>query len=78
MNFHPDIRIQVIDLLGGRVEGKYGDAASEIAVHDYIGHMASSQALYLIQERERKQEDIEAKLKELIDAATAVPSLFSN
>ena len=30
----------------------------------------------LIQEKERTQEDIEAKLKELIDAATAVPSLL--
>ncbi len=30
----------------------------------------------LIQEKERRQEDIEAKLKELIDASTAVPSLL--
>ncbi len=30
----------------------------------------------LIQDKERRQEDIEAKLKELIDASTAVPSLF--
>jgi len=30
----------------------------------------------LMQEKERKQEDIEAKLKELIDASTAVPSLL--
>lgn len=45
LNFHPDIRSQVEDLLSGKVERKYDDAASEIAVHDYIGHMASSQAL---------------------------------
>ena len=30
----------------------------------------------VIQEKERKQQEIEAKLKELIDASTAVPSLF--
>lgn len=45
LNFHPDIRNQVEDLLSGKVERKYDDAASEIAIHDYIGHMASSQAL---------------------------------
>ena len=45
LNFHPDIRTQVEDLLSGRVERKYNDAAAEIAIHDYIGHMASSQAL---------------------------------
>ncbi len=45
LNFHPDIRGQVQDILGGRVDRKYDDAASEISVHDYIGHMASSQAL---------------------------------
>jgi hypothetical protein len=45
LNFHPDIRSQVEDLISGKVERKYDDAASEIAVHDFIGHMASSQAL---------------------------------
>ena len=30
----------------------------------------------VIREKERRQQDIEAKLKELIDASTAVPSLF--
>jgi hypothetical protein len=45
LNFHPDIRGQIEDLITGKVERKYDDAASEIAVHDYIGHMASSQAL---------------------------------
>ena len=45
LNFHPDIRSQVEDLIGGKVERKYDDAASEIAVHDFVGHMASSQAL---------------------------------
>ena len=45
LNFHPDVRAQVEDLLGGRVERKYDDAAAEIAIHDYIGHTASSQAL---------------------------------
>jgi len=45
LNFHPGIRSQIEDLISGKVERKYDDAASEIAVHDYIGHMASSQAL---------------------------------
>ena len=45
LNFHPKIEDLVIDLLSGEVERKYADAASEIAVHDFIGHMASSQAL---------------------------------
>lgn len=45
LNFHPDIRSQVEDLISGKVERKYDDAASEIAVHDFVGHMASSQAL---------------------------------
>ena len=31
---------------------------------------------HLIQEKEKRQEDIEAKLKELLDASTAVPSLL--
>jgi len=30
----------------------------------------------VIREKERRQEEIEAKLKELIDASTAVPSLL--
>jgi hypothetical protein len=30
----------------------------------------------VIREKERRQQEIEAKLKELIDASTAVPSLF--
>ncbi len=45
LNFHPDIRSQVEDLISGKVERKYNDVASEIAVHDHIGHMASSQSL---------------------------------
>lgn len=45
LNFLPEIRNQVEDLLNGKVDRKYDDAASEISIHDYIGHMASSQAL---------------------------------
>ena len=45
LNFHPSIREQVQDIFSGKVERKYDDAASEISIHDYIGHMASSQAL---------------------------------
>jgi hypothetical protein len=45
LNFHPDIRGQVQDILNGKVDRKYEDAASEISIHDFVGHMASSQAL---------------------------------
>ncbi len=45
LNFHPEIRTQVEDLLEGKVERYYPDAASDIAIHDYIGNNASSQAL---------------------------------
>ncbi|TET41885.1 MAG: cell division protein FtsZ [Dehalococcoidia bacterium] len=40
-------------------------------VRKYYGKLPN-----LIQEKERRQEEIEAKLKELIDASTAVPSLL--
>ena len=45
LNFHPNIRERVQDILSGNVDRKYDDAASEISVHDFVGHMASSQAL---------------------------------
>lgn len=45
LNFHPETKDQVEDFLSGKIDRKYDDAASEIAVHDYIGHMASSQAM---------------------------------
>ncbi len=44
LNFHPDLEPAVRDLLEGKVERKYEDIPPDIAVHDYIGHMASSQA----------------------------------
>ena len=44
LNFHPDLEPIVRDLLEGKVERKYEDIPPDIAVHDYIGHMASSQA----------------------------------
>ncbi len=44
LNFHPDLKPVVRDLLEGRVERKYEDIPPDIAIHDYIGHMASSQA----------------------------------
>ena len=45
LNFHPDIMQQAQDMLAGRVDRYYHDTSSEIAVHDYVGHIASSQAL---------------------------------
>ncbi|MBA7499434.1 hypothetical protein ES704_02178 [subsurface metagenome] len=45
LNFHPGIMEQAKDLLTGRVDRRYNDASSDIAIHDYVGHIASSQAL---------------------------------
>ncbi len=45
LNFHPDIMEQAKDLLTGRVDRQYRGASPDIAIHDYIGHIASSQAL---------------------------------
>lgn len=45
LNFHPRIMEQAKDLLSGRVDRQYSDASSDIAIHDYVGHLASSQAL---------------------------------
>jgi len=45
LNFHPGIMQQAQDMLTGRIDRYYHDASSRIAVHDYVGHIASSQAL---------------------------------
>jgi len=45
LNFHPDIMEQAKDLLTGRVDRQYQGASPDIAIHDYVGHVASSQAL---------------------------------
>ena len=45
LNFHPDIMEQARDLLAGRVDRQYHGASPDIAIHDYVGHIASSQAL---------------------------------
>lgn len=45
LNFHPDIMEQARDLLTGRVDRQYRGASPDIAIHDYVGHIASSQAL---------------------------------
>ena len=45
LNFHPDIMQQAQDMLAGRVDRYYHDTFSRIAIHDYISHIASSQAL---------------------------------
>lgn len=44
LNFHPGIMQQAQDMISGRIDRQYSDASSEIAVHDYVGHVASSQA----------------------------------
>lgn len=45
LNFHPKVMQQAQDMMVGHVDRYYHDTSSEIAIHDYIGHMASSQAL---------------------------------
>jgi len=45
LNFHPGIMQQAQDMLAGRIDRYYHDASSEISIHDYVGHIASSQAL---------------------------------
>ena len=45
LNFHPDVMQQAQDMLAGVVDRYYHDTFSQIAIHDYIGHIASSQAL---------------------------------
>ena len=45
LNFHPDVMQQAQDMLAGRIDRYYHDASSEISIHDYVGHIASSQAL---------------------------------
>jgi hypothetical protein len=45
LNFHPEIRQQAQDMLGGSIDRQYSDASSGITIHDYIGHIASSQTM---------------------------------
>jgi len=45
LNFHPDIMEQAKDLLTGRIDRQYQGVSRDIAIHDYVGHIASSQAL---------------------------------
>lgn len=45
LNFYPAIMEQAKDLLTGRIDRQYSGISSDIAVHDYVGHIASSQAL---------------------------------
>jgi hypothetical protein len=45
LNFHPNVMQQAQDMLAGYVDRYYHDAFPQIAIHDYIGHIASSQAL---------------------------------
>jgi len=44
-NFHPEIVQHAQDMLAGRFDRQPHDVSSGIEVHDYVGHVASSQAL---------------------------------
>jgi cell division GTPase FtsZ len=64
--------------------GDYPRAASTLKITVILSQLKNVEQIRgyydrmpeVIQEKERKQQEIEAKLKELIDASTAVPSLF--
>ena len=45
LNFYPDIMHQAQDMLAGHVDRRYHDTSPHVAVHYYVGHITSSQAL---------------------------------
>ena len=77
LNFHPDIMGQAQDMLTGRVDRYYHDAFSPIAVHDYIGHIASSQALCWNIVLPMKKHDNFAPLFEVLGSALATEGMPS-
>jgi len=77
LNFHPDIMGQAQDMLTGRVDRYYHDTFSPIAVHDYIGHIASSQALCWNIVLPMKKHDNFAPLFEVLSSALAMEGLAS-
>jgi len=77
LNFHPDIMLPAQDMLGGRVDRYYHDTRSEIAVHDYIGHVASSQALCWNMVLAMKKHDNFGPLFEVLSAALAEEGMAS-
>ena len=77
LNFHPDIMQQAQDMLTGRVDRYYHDTSSEIAVHDYVGHIASSQALCWNIVLPMKKHDNFGPLFEVVSASLAKEGLAS-
>ncbi len=77
-NFHPGIMQQAQDMLAGRIDRNYHDASSEIAVHDYIGHIASSQALCWNIVLPMKKHDNFRPLFEVLSSALAEQGLTSD
>jgi hypothetical protein len=77
LNFHPDIMGQAQDMLTGRVDRYYHDTFSPIAVHDYIGHIASSQALCWNIVLPMKKHDNFAPLFEALGSALATEGMAS-
>lgn len=78
LNFHPDIMQQAQDMLAGRIDRHYHDASSEIAVHDYVGHIASSQALCWNIVMPMKKHDNFRPLFEVISSALARGGIASD
>lgn len=78
LNFHPDIMQQAQDMLAGRIDRHYHDASSEIAVHDYVGHLASSQALCWNIVMPMKKHDNFRPLFEVISSALAKEGIASD
>jgi hypothetical protein len=77
LNFHPGIMQQAQDMLAGRVDRYYHDTPSEIAVHDYVGHIASSQALCWNIVLPMKKHDNFGPLFEVLSSALAKENLDS-
>ncbi len=78
LNFHPGIILQAQDMLAGRIDRYYHDASSEIAIHDYVGHIASSQALCWNIALLMKKHDNFRPLFEVLSSALAEQGLVSD
>jgi hypothetical protein len=77
LNFHPGIMRQAQDMLTGRVDRYYHDTFSRIAIHDYVGHIASSQALCWNIVLPMKKHDNFAPLFEVLSSALAKQGVAS-
>ena len=78
LNFHPGIMQQAQDMLTGGIDRHYHDASSEIAVHDYVGHIASSQALCWNIVLPMKKHDNFTPLFEVLNTALAGEGMASD